>query len=228
MGPVAVPCHTRTFAEGFEDVKLACDNEKLAASVDCVVVSIGSGGLFNFETALFSSTRCRTYVFDCTLANTYGGARCPTCGQVPFEIAPRTKFIPMCVAATDFVDEEKRVFASYGAMLREAGVRTAATVLKIDIEGGEWSVLPQVLHHAAHVLRETGEDIYPEQILLEVHFVTTLEYLPWHGRDKTAGEVFLFFNELLLEHGYALAHVQHNEKCRTCTEVVLVRALCPV
>jgi len=90
----------------------------------------------------------------------------------------------------------------------------------------EWDVLPQLLDVAAKVLKDTGENIYPDQILLEFHFLTIMHELPWVGRDRDGGEIFMFFQYLFETHGYALATRRDNVVCLSCTEVTLVKVMC--
>jgi hypothetical protein len=113
------PC-TRTVRLGpaGEGGKVMCDVGQLSASASCLVLSVGSNGQVEFETAVHSHLpNCSIDVWDGTLTGTRARLRKALPGYV--------RFVP-----TNFGG---RTWQHY----RDAG-RSAVGVLKIDCEGCEW------------------------------------------------------------------------------------------
>ena len=85
-------------------------------------------------------------------------------------------------------------------------------LLKMDIEGFEWSLLPAML----------ASQLAPTQIAVELHLQTPMQQLPWFGRYKAPAEI-LALGAMLNRAGYVVAHRQDNRVCPWCTELLLVR-----
>jgi hypothetical protein len=94
------------------------------------------------------------------------------------------------------------------------------TLLKIDVEGFEFRVVPSML-------RKSPSEIWPEQIAMEVHFGTRMVDEPTMLRTRTAAEISLFFGQLFNYGGYLPVKVKYFDPgCPPCLEVLMVRILC--
>jgi len=200
--------------EHADQTKSICMTKELN-SRGCSVFSIGSNNQWRFELDLAAATPCELYVFDCTLDV-----------KVPAQIASRVKFFKICLGDRTFVDPaSQREYRDWKGLHALAGV-SSATFMKIDIEGFEWPVLESIVVSAAQHEKETGLDIFPKQIAVEVHYLTQFSILPWHGRDKSPGEIFAFFNFLFFSGHYVIADRRDNDICRHCSEILLSRMSC--
>merc|ERR1719482_2172228 len=99
---------------------------------------------------------------------------------------------------------------TWESMLRHIDHPSAPTILKIDIEGYEFGVIPAVL---------SAPDIQqPNQILMEIHAETkgtwqaTYPGLTWQDRDKSPGELIEFYRTLH-DAGYRFTFIDHKTKC---------------
>jgi len=153
-------------------------------------------------------------VFDCTVDV-----------RIPQALARRVKFFKVCLGDANFRTDDGREFLDWRSLQTLAQV-PAATFMKMDIEGFEWVVLPNIIQSAAKHLSETGEDIFPSQIAFELHYLSQFGELAWSGRDKSAGEILAFFNYLFYTGGYLVSDRRDNSLCKHCTELVMIRALC--
>ncbi len=89
----------------------------------------------------------------------------------------------------------------------------------MDIEGFEYAVfLDSIL--------SSDPSIWPEQIMMEIHWATRMVDLKWMPRTRTAAELALFFGVLFNRGGYILQHTNFDPGCQTCLEILLVRAIC--
>ena len=109
-------------------------------------------------------------------------------------------------------------------LYQRAGKR--ATLLKMDIEGFEWEALVDLVDRARALLEETGLDTFPEQIMVEVHYVTVFDALGFYGRDKQLGEIKALGDYLLFAGGYVVSHVRKNPMCTNCVEILWARVAC--
>ncbi len=230
LGPVGPPClelqayGARRIRGVIRDTeaKMACELEGRNAS--CVLVSLGSNGQWTFEEDVFSRTNCRVEVFDCTVD--------PEEVTVPAFMRYRVRLHHHCVGPPPkgkgkgriydwnvrrFVNATRPLsFVPYARALQLAGIQTAPTFLKMDIEGYEWSVLPQLLENRA---------TSPAQLAVEVHFQTQMPGLSWFGRLKSPAEL-LALGMRLANAGYVIVQRNDNPNCGKCTELLLVRDPC--
>jgi hypothetical protein len=79
---------------------------------------------------------------------------------------------------------------------------------------------------AKQVLETTGQDIFPSQIAVEMHYLTMFAENDWQGRDLSPAEIYLYFEHFFRNGGYVLAERRDNVYCKHCSEVLLVRAKC--
>jgi len=98
----------------------------------------------------------------------------------------------------------------------------------MDIEGYEWDVFSAMLEAAAAARAQgrSDEDILPEQMSVEVHYLTSSPELSFYGRDRSPGEILSLFNHMFYAGGYVVIDRNDNRMCDSCTEVVLGKVGC--
>ena len=198
---------------------------------------------WGFEAGAFHQTACVVHVFDCTCDSTHGCRY-----DVPDDIKSRVFFHSKCLGAADHGE-----FLSWTSLLSHAGLREAPTLLKIDIEGWEYSALTGIV--------DKGE-MMPQQIAVEFHWITGGVGGPYWGNRslpammagahnfaidksflqagrmqpykhpptfsyKTPGEMGAFGAMLFLKGGYLVVDRKDNPDCPHCCEMLLARVVCP-
>ena len=187
-------------------------SNKLHSQRRCVAFSLGSNNQWGFESSLLQRTSCRTHTFDCT---------CPQTCAVPAELgAARAQFHPDCVgkpqqpSSTSAAAGLSRV-VSWRTVVEAHNGGMAPTLLKMDIEGAEWHVLPEMIANGA-------THTWPHILSLELHEFALLD--PRSSRRTHVGSVGLrSFGSMLAAAGYVLVSREDNRICPFCTEVVFVR-----
>ena len=210
LGPIVAHCRSgmSSFGKGDEEKRFCLSEDR-----ERFLISIGSNDQWGFEEAALSTGKFdRIHVFDCTLK---GDGR-PK--RMPRSIANRVKFYPWCLATNTYTARSGRRFGNYTQLMALTNEKRAPELLKMDIEGWEWEVLPSLLHSSV------SRDIMPRQIAFELH-VSTYPLAakiapPSFWRTKTPGEVAALMAELFA-YNYALIDRRDNPKCPHCTEIVL-------
>ena len=210
VGPLVPRCRTKLekFGNGDEE-KRACDLIGFAGeNNNCVVISIGSKNIWTFEEGVVRQTKCYVHVFDCTLESS-GGI------HVPDALKHRVTGHNICIGSQDEV-VGNRQFLSYGSLLKHAKVLGTPTFLKMDIEGYEWEVIPNII-----------ENFYPQlplQVAFELHYGQDPALpLPWGHSWKTAGEIITFIDYLYRVGGYYIIDRHDNAACGYATELLMAR-----
>ena len=85
-------------------------------------------------------------------------------------------------------------------------------------EGSEYDVFEDILSEGIDLLW---------QISFELHYITQMQDLDWHGRQRTAGEI-AFLSQVLYEAGYRVISREDNPECKHCSEFTIVRFQCPL
>ena len=223
MGPVGPYCSNMiTFSpESYEEKKLCIQQKGLTPQPrndECNILSLGSNDQWGFEIEVTQQLPgCVIHTFDCTLKDN----------------TPRKKpqnddinFYPYCIGSSDnqgptHLTYDKLWDAVMTRQNKTEGTKksTIITVLKMDIEGFEFDVIH-------NMLSSSDSSIWPEQIMLEVHWATRMVGVKWMPRTLTAGEISLFFGGLFNHGGYMVVHATKIDGCQPCLEVLLVRVLC--
>ncbi|CAF1437917.1 unnamed protein product [Didymodactylos carnosus] len=161
--------------------KWICDSYRFDTKSTCLIYSFGSNNDFTFEIDLKDSLpNCDIHTFD---LNKY---ECPdqicTFHQLKLGngIDKHTKTLGMIMDELDHAKYE-------------------LDILKIDIEGGEYSVFPSMFN----------DKIYPRQIQVEIH----------HKNVKATHELF----DLFAENGYVIFHKEPNLLNTKIFEFALLR-----
>jgi len=216
VGPVGPDCsHKVSFSEGTYEQKTICIVPKGDAQEqqqpkeepeECNILSIGSNDQWGFEEEVMQKLPgCVTHTFDCTLKN-----------MTP-QKKPKTnniKFYPHCIGSND----AQPPYLPYEKIWSATQTNTPPKLLKMDVEGFEYDVINTML--------SSDQSIWPEQIMMEVHWATRMVDIPWMPRTRTAAEIALFFGELFNHGGYIVAHSSVFPGCQPCMEVLLVRVMC--
>ena len=203
MGPViqCPPAIFESFGMG-DGEKRICGSMKDRG--DCVVISIGSHNEWEFEAAVIEKyPNCRVHTFDCFFSN----------ASVPAGIQNAVTFYPICLGISDKTLPTGEQFLSWPSMVKKLGLIAPPTVMKMDIEGFEWTTIPAIIKSNIHV---------PESFSFELHYVTSTESVPWFGRRRSEPEIGMFM-ELLFHLGYVLVDRHDNPSCLTCTEIIIAK-----
>ncbi|KAJ3285357.1 hypothetical protein HDU79_007385 [Rhizoclosmatium sp. JEL0117] len=130
-----------------EDTTYVCTEKlNITEGSGCTILSVGSRGLGSWETDMLETTKgnCKIHAFDCT--GNY---------QTPHE---NITFHKWCLGNDETI--EFKTYKSWGTTLKELGL-TQVDYMKVDIEGWEWNLIPQILADTNQVL--------PLQISVEFH-----------------------------------------------------------
>jgi hypothetical protein len=195
----------------------------------CHVFSIGGNNEWAFEELVIKqSPHCIVHTFDCTLREYQAWKERnrwrPRRSTTPFVLKGKPKsesirFYPYCIG-----DKPNPNYKSYSDLLELTGIKTAPRILKMDVEGYEYSVIPDIL--------AAPPSLWPEQIIMEVHWASRMADLPWVFRAIQASEISLFFSLLFSNGGYLPVYreffpaVREGPGCPSCMEVILVKTIC--
>ena len=103
-------------------------------------------------------------------------------------------------------------------MARKVGLTHPPTIMKMDIEGFEWSTIPAIIKSGFLV---------PDSFSFELHYGTRVPSVPWFGRMRSEPELGLL-GELLVSLGYVLVDRNDNQAPTAvtwCSEVVIAKLL---
>jgi len=181
--------------------KIACGISNLRRLDSCIVYSIGGNNQWEFELDILEKTNCEVHTFDCS-------------GPVQRFVKPendRLHFHHICLGAT-----------------RSAGplAEGKPCILKLDIEGWEWTIFDQDYASAALGLN------LPMQLLMEVHYCAgrrnprLLECRVQHNHTLETASDVVRFQSHLLKNGYVVVNRDDNPSCPWCTELTLLRVSC--
>lgn len=204
FGPVYSLCPDAklgAFGIGDEEKRI-CDLSKLSeVHGPCEIIAIGSEGRWEFEKAIYHGTSCRVHTFDCT--GDY---------PVPNEISSRVFSYKKCIGSSksskntdpnsikaQLADDQN--YLPYGELLKLANIQGSPTYLKMDVEGFEWNVLPDMMGSVGEL---------PEQIGFEIHYHRLMDHLGWSHAYKTQAEIAMF-GEMLFRAGYVPIHRRDNK-----------------
>jgi hypothetical protein len=127
----------------------------------CIVYSMGSNNLFDFEEGIrkWTNKGCQVHTFDCTIAKN-------TTNEF-------TTFHPWCIGK-DGLDGD-RIFKTFKTVMKDLGHKRVH-FLKFDIEGFEYDLMDEFL-------REENADFLPEQLSWEWHDGISGAPATWHGDE---------------------------------------------
>jgi len=119
--------------------------------------------------------------------------------------------------AQTFGKARVRAYHDWPRMLKStlkfpSGAPKVPALLKLDIEGGEWDVLREMVEQT---------ELLPDQISMELHYGTSNDELSWYGRFKSAGEIALWMDRMWRLGRYMLVD-RSDGVCAHCTQLLLV------
>ncbi|KAJ3072354.1 hypothetical protein HDU98_003767 [Podochytrium sp. JEL0797] len=179
--------------------------DRIDVSTGCNLMSVGGNGMWGWELDMISQTqgKCRIHTLDCT-----GDWEPPS---------PLITFHKWCLGGKDEVVDGKE-FKTWNSVVSELKLQRL-DYFKIDIEGWEWVVMPQILNQASTSLRTGSKNrrissattprILPAQIAIELHLgwqppnATTAEYSPANKDDHLHPMIRMF--EMFDRNGYKVA-----------------------
>jgi len=209
FGPVMNLCPTalEPFGKGDEE-KYICDLQSLIKVTDgpCVIFSVGSRGDWGWEREIHAMTDCTVHTFDCT-----GDFPAPS------DLAPRVKSYKLCIGKK----ERGPDFMPYGDLLKHAGITRPPTYFKMDVEGFEWNVFPDML---------LAGIMLPEQIGFEIHHSKLMPQLGWvQEGGKNEAEIAIF-GDIWYRSGYLIFHRRDNAYgvAGEATEYLMVKVTNPI
>lgn len=170
--------------------KVVCNPQLMQSTSPCVIYSFGVGWDTTFEIAMLRmAPHCKVRVFDpTTTAEKFWAmvrAQTPD-GEVPPQ-SPALTFEQVGLASKSMEDYREGMLWNGKESIR---VRTLQdlmaqhgddqlTILKVDVEGSEWTAL--------HQASEVGTLTRVDQLLLEVHMRGCEAGYTEHGRSKLSG-----------------------------------------
>jgi hypothetical protein len=152
MGPLIQCPEENVISWGtLDEEKRYCGKIEDFQNEDCVIVSVGCNGQFEFEEAMVEETKCSIEIFDCT-------------GEwpIPENLVGRVRLHKYCLGGKD---NEETMYMGWPSLLAKAGVTTAPDFVKMDIERSEYEVLYTVVE---------SRKLLPKTVALELHG-------PWEG-----------------------------------------------
>ena len=167
--------------------KWVCGVDTLLQHPGCVIYSFGSNGDTSFEETMLEKTKCSVWTFDPTLdasnlakVNAVAGLNFTSVGLADMdgEMAIAGKVLPVRTLHT---------------LMRERG-HTWVDLLKMDIEGWEWTVLDGIIRK--------GSPLPVSQAQIEFHVKK-----PQEAVETMAGLVGM---------GWRVFHVEENNYCGSC------------
>lgn len=201
-------CTMEQFAEG-DGEKYLCSNaisSAMTSSDGCWILSIGCGGLFDFERLMVNKfPQCKIHLFDCT-----GD------WKVPADIVHAVTLHKLCVGnVTDSFDED--MFKPLTHLIGIGGNSTPA-LFKFDAEGIEFSVLSEMVEH-------TPKDLLPQQMVIEFHLRMWRNVSMFERRGTTFVIPYRHAHNVLKKlhnYGYRTVYRADNPGDDSCTELTLV------
>ena len=106
-------------------------------------------------------------------------------------------------------------FMRWTDFAKSIGLTEPPDVMKMDIEGFEYSVLTDLAVNAPpHLL--------PRSISLELHYETAMETLPtWNNRRRSPYEIGAWMDFMFTRGNYVLVDRNDNRFCKHCSEIVI-------
>ncbi|UJR19321.1 hypothetical protein I4U23_022450 [Adineta vaga] len=203
--------HMKRYGLPDDTGKLLCGLEILSSDDSCTVYSLGSGNDFRFEESILAQTKCTVYTFDCT------------------SFPPQTKydrlhFYKICLGENSpmqryiypesgkYLDNPLLTIMTYMSFdqIMKINNHNQIHVLKMDIEGGEYSAFRDLLKN------DTKQNL-PYQISFESHW--------WH-RDAYHSILHISLFSQLWKSGYRLLQYELNKHDHSCVEWTFMRMFC--
>jgi len=205
LGKMAKCKTLKKFASGDDEKHICMDDFD---SNDCTIFSLGSNNQWDFEEAVFDTTKCMVHTFDCTGDFT-----------VPSRIKDRVKLHKTCIGNVS-------PYMPWDALAEKYGV---PDYLKMDIEGWEWSILKQIAKSRLRP-KQVGVELH----LCSYFSPNNTPGLPWvntgiKARHKIPEKTVYYkvnnpkqhIQQLITDLNAELIDRRDNPYCAHCSEIVL-------
>ena len=216
---------------GPDTAKWVCNSRALAAQPRCLTYAFGGHAETDWDIAMVQHTHCEHHIFDPT-------APCMEPGKETESCKPWAKLLgPSLMAQHNITSYQSIGISGHNGRINwfkeNIHVHTLATimkklghtgrridVLKLDIEGSEFEVIPDLVQSGIEV----------GQLLIEVHWPMHRREFKEKAANRQLAELHKRFFGALENAGFAVAHVEFNIACgHTCVEFLWVnRKLYPV
>jgi len=222
---LAPSCGLLNFPELVPGPKKGDDDKRLCSTMldetrfGDVIVSLGSNNEFGFEEQMLQCAPSVAHVatFDCTVQEATNKPH-----------TSRVSFHRYCIGNQD--TGNYRTWESISSMALTAAAHGSSpvtsgriAVLKMDVEGWEWTALPQVLQSADR----NHHGILPRQIAVEIHLKTHLRYnVPGFVQEgdlavlPKAPQKLIQLRATMEKAGYSLVDRNDNPFCSHCSELL--------
>lgn len=235
--------HTHTRFEAFEELascdyscvggECNADRSKIICGLStlnndqCVVYSVGSNNVWEFENEILQKTPCVVHTFDCT------GPRSR------FEVPKheRLHFHHICLGSKPIRYGKPK---DVGPAVKDGAVNgdimtlhqiqkmlnhKRIDLLKFDIEGYEWPLIESWPLLSDPLSRDY---VLPYQITFELHYYTGMKDLALNHLTPFKFETDMVrLASRLIKLGYATIVRDNNRFCKHCTELTSIRFRCP-
>ena len=182
---------TRVGARYFGDgPKFMCDVEVIPPQKKCLVYSVGSNGDFSFETAIFKRFECEIHTFDPTDTTGTWKDKAKSAHAVFHDLGLGEKKEFVKIMRTHAQKKKpKCALDTFRNIVRSLGHdERMIDVLKIDCEGCEWNVFPDIWKDLEKGVYRIG------QILVEVHGTDLKRAIEFFEGARKAGSM-IFIKE---------------------------------
>ncbi|KAL4232011.1 hypothetical protein ACF0H5_009589 [Mactra antiquata] len=162
---IQIPCtrqvHLGSFEDGGYDL---CEHPKVIPSKPCMVYSFGVRDDFSFDEQLSSNYGCEIHSFD------------PANGMKDHQHSTNVYFHSMGLSNKDEIINGNWKMRTLKTIKKELGhTDSNISIMKIDIEGGEWTALPEIL--------DSGTLLGVKQLIMEFHSWVDLHPFTVDGRN---------------------------------------------
>ncbi|XP_045165893.2 probable methyltransferase-like protein 24 [Mercenaria mercenaria] len=193
INSIQVLCRNQMrFGDMKDGGKEVCLDEKYKPKYPCLVYSFGSNFQFDFELSIIKHFNCEIHTFD------------PTKSIKSNSIPNGINFHLFGLSDTNSTNTKGwRMQTLSGIRKHLNHTERVLDILKIDIEGGEWTAFPEIF--------QSGVLKYVKQICIEIHFGKTstnhLYYTNW-GDVSSKNQLKVLRN--LYEQGFRIFMHEHN------------------
>jgi len=182
----------------------------------CVIISVGGQNRWDFELSIARALpHCHIHTLDCTVY-----------GLIPDELKKHVTFHKVCIATennnitgvvyngTSEIQMDMQ-FMRWTDFTTTIGLTEPPDVMKMDIEGFEWSVLTDLA-------ASTPRHLLPRSISLELHYESSMTTLPlWNRRLRGPFEIGSWMDFMFTRGNYVLVDRNDNSHCPHCSEIVI-------
>ena len=218
---------------GPDSSKWLCNTHALAqhAGGRCLVYAFGGHNEFDWDIAMTQATGCEHHIFDPTAPCHEPGKAKESCEPFAAIHGPMltskhnvTSYQPYGISGhngnVQWFNKQVPVHTLSTIMKKLGHTGRRIDVLKLDVEGSEFDVVPGLIKGGIEI----------GQLLIEVHWPMHRREFSKHPTHEQTTALHNGFFRILEDAGFAIAHVEFNIACGfTCVEILWVnRRIYPV